>query len=132
MASTRKADGWKPTSPNSAVPQAVEVQTGPIVVPQRETGLTPYEIMLSESQERMLLVAEKEREEEISSIFRRWGLDAVVIGEVIAEATLRVRDHGSIVAEIPNEALTDELVGYGAVAASPVSYHAPVVAVFDL
>ena len=81
-------------------------------VPQRETGLTPYEIMLSESQERMLLVAEKDREEEISSIFRRWGLDAVVIGEVIAEATLRVRDHGSIVAEIPNEALTDEAPRY--------------------
>ena len=81
-------------------------------VPQRETGLTPYEIMLSESQERMLLVAEKDREEEISSIFRRWGLDAVVIGEVIAEANLRVRDHGSIVAEIPNEALTDEAPRY--------------------
>ena len=81
-------------------------------VPQRETGLTPYEIMLSESQERMLLVGEKDREEEISSIFRRWGLDAVVIGEVIGESTLRVRNHGTIVAEIPNDALTDEAPRY--------------------
>ncbi len=77
-------------------------------VPQRETGLTPYEIMLSESQERMLLVAEKNREEEIFSIFRRWGLDAVVIGEVTEKATLCVKNQGKIVAEIPNEALTDK------------------------
>jgi phosphoribosylformylglycinamidine synthase II len=77
-------------------------------VPQRETGMTPYEIMLSESQERMLLVAQKGREEEVFRVFQKWGLDAVEIGRVIPENTMRVLHHGQIVAEIPNEALTDD------------------------
>src|SRR5947209_13796192 len=51
-------------------------------VPQRATGMTPYEIMLSESQERMLLVADKGREDEVFDVFRKWGLDAVTIGHV--------------------------------------------------
>ena len=78
------------------------------LVPQRETGMTPYEIMLSESQERMLLVAEKGREEEVFRVFRKWGLDAVTIGRVIDESTMRVLQHGKVVAEIPNAALTDD------------------------
>ncbi len=78
------------------------------LVPQRETGMTPYEIMLSESQERMLLVAEKGREEEVFRVFRKWGLDAVAIGRVIAENMMRVLEHSQVVAEIPNPALTDE------------------------
>jgi phosphoribosylformylglycinamidine synthase len=78
------------------------------LVPQRETGMTPYEIMLSESQERMLLVAERGRESEVFAVFRKWGLDAVTIGRVIAESKMRVLEHGSVVAEIPNEALTDD------------------------
>ncbi len=78
------------------------------LVPQRETGMTAYEILLSESQERMLLVAEKGREEEVYSVFRKWGLDAVEIGKVIGENTMRVLEHGKVVAEIPNEALTDD------------------------
>ncbi len=77
-------------------------------VPQRETGMTPYEIMLSESQERMLLVAERGREEEVFRVFRKWEIDAVTIGRVTADGCLRVKDHGSVVAEIPNLALTDE------------------------
>ncbi|HZR64450.1 MAG TPA: phosphoribosylformylglycinamidine synthase subunit PurL [Terriglobales bacterium] len=77
-------------------------------VPQRETGMSAYEIMLSESQERMLLVAQKGREEEVYRVFRKWGLDAVEVGKVIGENTLRVRQHGAIVAEIPNTALTDD------------------------
>ncbi|MFB3813554.1 MAG: phosphoribosylformylglycinamidine synthase subunit PurL [Terriglobales bacterium] len=77
-------------------------------VPQRETGMTPYEIMLSESQERMLLVAEKGREDEVLRLFSKWGLDAVAIGRVIAENKMRVLQHGQVVAEIPNPALTDE------------------------
>ena len=81
-------------------------------VPQREAGMTPYEIMLSESQERMLLVAERGREEEVSAIFRRWGLDAVVIGEVTAKPKLRIQKDGEVVAEIPNAALTDEAPRY--------------------
>ena len=78
------------------------------LVPQRETGMTPYEIMLSESQERMLLVAEKGREDEVFSVFQKWGLDAVTIGSVINQPTMRVLQHGKVVAEIPNRALTDD------------------------
>jgi phosphoribosylformylglycinamidine synthase subunit PurL len=78
------------------------------LVPQRETGMTPYEIMLSESQERMLLVADKGREDEVFRVFRKWGLDAVTVGRVTADGKLRVRHHGEIVAEIPNRELADE------------------------
>jgi phosphoribosylformylglycinamidine synthase len=78
------------------------------LVPQRETGMTPYEIMLSESQERMLLVAEKGREDEVFRVFQKWGLDAVTIGHVTGQPTMRVLEHGKIVAEIPNAALTDD------------------------
>ena len=77
-------------------------------VPQRETGMTPYEIMLSESQERMLLVAQKGREQEVFRVFEKWGLDAVEVGKVTAGNILRVLQHGELVAEIPNPALTDE------------------------
>jgi phosphoribosylformylglycinamidine synthase subunit PurL len=78
------------------------------LVPQRETGMTAYEIMLSESQERMLLVAEKGREQEVLDVFEKWGLDGVVVGEVIPENRMRVKHHGEVVAEIPNEGLTDD------------------------
>ncbi len=78
------------------------------LVPQRETGMTPYEIMLSESQERMLLVAEKGREDEVFRVFQKWGLDAVTIGHVIGQPLMRVLEHGKVVAEIPNAALTDD------------------------
>ncbi len=77
-------------------------------VPQRETGMTPYEIMLSESQERMLLVAQKGREHEVFRVFEKWGLDAVEVGKVTTGNKLRVLEHGKVVAEIPNPALTDE------------------------
>src|SRR5262245_13971106 len=82
------------------------------LVPQRETGMTPYEIMLSESQERMLLVAKKGREAEVERIFSKWDLHAVRIGEVTADGMLRVKERGKIVAEIPNRALTDEAPQY--------------------
>ena len=78
------------------------------LVPQRETGMTPYEIMLSESQERMLLVAEKGREDEVYKVFKKWGLDAVAVGKVIGDNVMRVLHHGQVVAQIPNPALTDE------------------------
>jgi phosphoribosylformylglycinamidine (FGAM) synthase-like enzyme len=81
-------------------------------VPQRETGMTPYEIMLSESQERMLLVAQKGREEEVFRIFEKWGLDAVEIGRVTSDVKMRVLEHGRVVAEIPNAALTDDAPVY--------------------
>ncbi|HEY2471541.1 MAG TPA: phosphoribosylformylglycinamidine synthase subunit PurL [Terracidiphilus sp.] len=78
------------------------------LVPQRETGMSAYEIMLSESQERMLLVAEKGREGEVLRVFAKWGLDAVIVGTVQPEPRLRIRHHGELVADIPNQSLTDD------------------------
>jgi phosphoribosylformylglycinamidine synthase len=78
------------------------------LVPQRETGMTPYEIMLSESQERMLIVAEKGREAEVFAVFHKWGLDAVTVGEVTDSGRLVVKNHGVVVADIPNRELADE------------------------
>ncbi len=77
-------------------------------VPQREVGMTPYEIMLSESQERMLLVVAKGREAEVQKVFKKWELDAVEIGRVTGDGMLRVRMHGALVAEVPVRALTEE------------------------
>src|SRR5919201_5365101 len=81
-------------------------------VPQRETGMSAYEIMLSESQERMLLVAEKGREQEVLRIFEKWELDAVIVGRVTNDGKMRVLQHGEVMAEIPNEALTDDAPVY--------------------
>ena len=78
------------------------------LVPERETGMSSYEILLSESQERMLLVAEKGREDEVLKVFTKWGLDAVICGTVRDEPRLRIRHHGTLVADIPNESLTDD------------------------
>jgi phosphoribosylformylglycinamidine synthase len=88
-------------------------------VPQRETGMTPYEIMLSESQERMLLVVKKGREREVEAIFEKWDLHAAHIGEVTADGLLRVKDRGRVVAEIPNTALVDEAPVYDRPTARP-------------
>jgi phosphoribosylformylglycinamidine synthase len=82
------------------------------LVPQRETGMTPYEIMLSESQERMLLVVKRGREAEVERVFGKWDLHAVHIGDVTDDCMLRVKNHGVVVAEIPNRALTDEAPVY--------------------
>jgi phosphoribosylformylglycinamidine synthase len=78
------------------------------LVPQRETGMNAYEIMLSESQERMLLVAESGREQEVLKVFEKWGLDGVIVGRVTGGGRLRVLEHGQLVADIPNTALTDD------------------------
>jgi phosphoribosylformylglycinamidine synthase II len=77
-------------------------------VPQRETGMSAYEIMLSESQERMLLVAQNGREAEVFRVFEKWGLDAVEVGRVTNDGKMRVLEHGTVVAEIPNHALTND------------------------
>ncbi len=81
-------------------------------VPQRETGMTAYEMMLSESQERMLLVADKGRADEVLRVFAKWDLDAVIVGKVIAEPRLRILHHGELMADIPNTSLTDEAPRY--------------------
>src|SRR5258708_21967604 len=77
-------------------------------VRQRESGMTPYEIMLSESQERMLLVAEKGREREVLEVFKKWGLDAVVVGTVTDGGIAKVLNHGQVTAEIPAHPLAEE------------------------
>jgi phosphoribosylformylglycinamidine synthase len=78
------------------------------LVPQRETGMTAYEMLLSESQERMLIVAHKGREREVIEIFARWDLDAVIIGEVRDDGRMRVRHDAEVVCDVPVKALTDE------------------------
>jgi len=78
------------------------------LVPQRETGMTAYEMLLSESQERMLIVAHKGRSKEIVEIFAKWDLDAVVIGHVREDGRMRVMHEGEIVCDVPVKALTDE------------------------
>ena len=76
-------------------------------IPARETGMVPYEYLLSESQERMLFVAHKGQEQDLIAIFERWGLHGVVAGEVIAEPIVRILWHGETAAEIPATALAD-------------------------
>ncbi len=90
-------------------------------VPQRETGMTPYEIMLSESQERMLLVAEKGREHEVLAVFKKWGLDAVVVGQVSEGGIARINNNGRVAAEIPAHPLAEEGPVYQRPIASPAA-----------
>jgi phosphoribosylformylglycinamidine synthase len=77
-------------------------------VPRRERGMTPYEVLLSESQERMLLVARAGKEREVERIFEKWDLDAAAVGRVTGGGLLRVFSQGRVVAEVPNRALADE------------------------
>ncbi|WP_455242727.1 phosphoribosylformylglycinamidine synthase subunit PurL [Petrachloros mirabilis] len=77
-------------------------------VPRREPGMTPYELMLSESQERMLMVAKAGKEEECIRICQKWDLDVAVVGKVTGDGILRVIDQGRVVAEIPAKALADD------------------------
>lgn len=89
------------------------------LVPQRETGMTAYEMMLSESQERMLLVVKKGREEEIKKIFEKYDLDAVAIGRVTDDKMLRLLHNGEVVAEVPADALAEEAPVYYKPSAEP-------------
>ena len=81
-------------------------------VPQREAGMTPYETMLSESQERMLMVVHAGREPEVEAVFEKWDLHAVRIGHVTTTGRVRIHDHGTLVADVPAVALTDEAPVY--------------------
>ena len=82
------------------------------LVPQRETGMTAYEMLLSESQERMLIVAREGREKQVVDIFKKWDLDAVVIGRVVEGHNFRVFHNGELKADIPVTALTDDAPKY--------------------
>ncbi|WP_038039798.1 phosphoribosylformylglycinamidine synthase subunit PurL [Thermorudis peleae] len=83
-----------------------------LAVPRRETGMTPYEVMLSESQERMLAIVRPEHLEEALAVFRRWELHAAVIGRVTGDGRLRVREGDRVVADVPVELLTDACPTY--------------------
>ena len=77
-------------------------------VPRRESGMTPYEIMLSESQERMLIIAKRGREDVVRQVFDKWDVPCAEIGHVTSDGIMRVRNNGAIAAEIPAKALADE------------------------
>ncbi len=89
------------------------------LVPKREADMTPYEIMLSESQERMLAICSNGDEEKVASVFRKWGLNATVIGHVTDDGMVRVMDGDEVAAEIPARALTDDCPVYHLEAAEP-------------
>ncbi|QGG53262.1 phosphoribosylformylglycinamidine synthase subunit PurL [Lysinibacillus pakistanensis] len=92
------------------------------LVPQRETGMTAYEMMLSESQERMLLVVKKGREDEIKAIFDKYDLDAVAIGRVTDDKMLRLLHNGEVVAEVPADALAEDAPVYHKPSAEPAYF----------
>ncbi|SDF90305.1 phosphoribosylformylglycinamidine synthase subunit II [Thermoanaerobacter thermohydrosulfuricus] len=81
-------------------------------VPLREEGMTPYEIMLSESQERMLVVVEKGKEEDVQKVFKKWGLNAATIGKITNDGMIRVIKDGKVVAEVPAKSLTEDAPQY--------------------
>lgn len=88
-------------------------------IPRREEGMTPYEILLSESQERMLVVPKQGKEEAVKKIFEKWGLEAVVIGQVTDDGNITVKEGEKIVAQIPAKALTEMCPMYDKEAVEP-------------
>ncbi len=92
------------------------------LVPQREAGMTPYEMMLSESQERMLLVVKQGREQEIYELFAKYGLEAKAIGKVTDDKMLRLYFRGEVVAEIPVDALAKDAPVYHKPSKEPAYY----------
>jgi phosphoribosylformylglycinamidine synthase subunit PurL len=88
-------------------------------VPRREPGMTPYEIMLSESQERMLIIAKRGREDVVRQVFDKWDVPCAEIGRVTSDGIMRVRNNGTIAAEIPARALADDAPLYSREAKSP-------------
>ncbi|WP_078592553.1 phosphoribosylformylglycinamidine synthase subunit PurL [Evansella clarkii] len=91
-------------------------------VPQREKGMTPYEMMLSESQERMLLVVEAGREQEMIELFEKWGLMAVIVGRVTDDKKLRLVHKGDVVADVPVDALAEEAPVYHKPSSEPAYF----------
>lgn len=106
------AAGLTSSTVESAHKGGAGIELDVLKVPRREAGMSPYEVMLSESQERMLVIARRGHEEDIRRLFARWGLHSEVIGHVIAERVLRVREGEHIVAEVPTRLLTDEVPAY--------------------
>ena len=94
------------------------------LVPQREAGMSAYEMMLSESQERMLVVVEKGKEAEAIAIFDKWGLASAVVGKVTEDSKLRLLHKGEVVAEVPVDSLADDAPVYHRPSAVPAYYEA--------
>jgi phosphoribosylformylglycinamidine synthase len=90
-------------------------------VPRREPGMTPYEIMLSESQERMLIIAKRGQEDVVRQVFDKWDVPCAEIGRVTSDGIMRVRNNGTIAAEIPAKALADDAPLYSRDAKSPAA-----------
>lgn len=82
------------------------------LIPQREENMTPYEMMLSESQERMLLIIKQGREQEVIDLFNQYGLEAVVVGKVTDDKMFRLLHKGKVVAEVPADALVEDAPVY--------------------
>ena len=99
------AAGLASSSTEMAARSETGVDIDVALVPTREPNMTAYEILLSESQERMLVVAKKGREEDVIRILNKWELEAAVIGHVTDDGLYRVRDHGEVVCEVPGEPL---------------------------
>lgn len=106
------AAGLTSSSAEMASKAGMGIEMNLDLVPQRETGMTPYEMMLSESQERMLIVVKKGREQEIVELFEKYDLEAVAIGTVTDDKKLRLLHHGEVVADVPVDSLAEDAPVY--------------------
>lgn len=106
------AAGLTSSTVESARKGEAGIELDVLKVPRRESGMNAYEVMLSESQERMLVIARLGHEEAVRALFARWGLHSEIIGHVIEEEVIRVREGEQIVAEVPTRLLTDEVPAY--------------------
>ncbi len=118
------AAGLTSSSAEMASKAGMGIEMNLDLVPQRETGMTPYEMMLSESQERMLLVVKAGHEDEIEAIVTKWGLHAIKVGEVIEEKVLRLVHQGEVAAEVPVDALAEDAPVYHKPSKVPAYYEA--------
>jgi len=116
------AAGLTSSIAETASKKGLGVEVDVLKVPRRETGMSPYEVMLSESQERMLIIPRSGAEDRIKAIFDKWGLDAVNIGTVTADGVFRVREGEQIVGEVPVMELTEGCPVYVRVAEEPDYY----------
>ncbi|TCI59650.1 phosphoribosylformylglycinamidine synthase subunit PurL [Exiguobacterium sp. SH3S1] len=118
------AAGLTSSSAEMASKAGMGIEMNLDLVPQREADMTPYEMMLSESQERMLLVVKAGHEDEIEAIVTKWGLHAIKIGEVIEQKVLRLVHHGEVAAEVPVDALAEDAPVYHKPSKVPAYYEA--------
>lgn len=116
------AAGLTSSSAEMASKAGMGIEMNLDLVPQREAEMTPYEMMLSESQERMLLVVKAGHEDEIEAIVTKWGLHAIKIGEVIEDKVLRLVHHGELAAEVPVDALAEDAPVYHKPSKVPAYY----------